>query len=118
MKTLDNCVGLRILGRDGRWKNVEVPQLRLEVVTHKFRALVVNNAVGTRVTRQPTFLKLERNMRQCFTINSNDLAEIHGCVNDCESVELYLVAHVVGFPGTNKIHGDFTPGHEEDVLWR
>ena len=118
METLDDCVGLRILGRDGRWKNVEVPQLRLEVVTHKFRALVVNNAVGTRVTRQPTFFELKRNMRRRFTVDSNDFAEICGCVNDHESIELYLLVHVVGFPGTNKVHSNFTPGHEEKALWR
>ena len=63
MEAPDDCVGLRILGCDGRRKNVEVPQLGLEVMAREFRTLVVNDAVGTRVTRQPTFFKFERNMR-------------------------------------------------------
>ena len=57
-------------------------------------------------------------MRGSLAIDANNFAEIGGGVDDRESVELYLMTHVTGSPGTDEIHGDFAPRYEDNIFGR
>ena len=97
---------------------MKVPELTLELIAGKLGPLIVYNTSRTRISRQPALFKLERYVRGGLAIDANDLAEVVVGGGDRESVELYLMTHITGFPGTNEIHGNFAPWYEDDVLGR